>query len=48
MSVLDREWLSDDIIQMYYDIQAKVCGDNVHLTNPVITQAIKCLNDIDR
>lgn len=49
ISVMGNEWISDDHIQIYFDlINDKVLGNlPMCLINPVIVQAVKCLLDYD-
>jgi sentrin-specific protease 8 len=46
MDILGSKWLTDDTIQMYFDaLTAKVIRNDIFLMNPVLTQALKCLED---
>lgn len=48
LSVLEGKWITDDTIQMYFQLlESNVLRSNekVLLLSPVVTQAIKSLND---
>lgn len=48
MEILESSWITDDAIQTYYDaLTSKVLKNDILLMNPVIVQAIKCLEDIN-
>lgn len=50
LSLLENKWVTDDTIQLYYDsLTSTVLRSNnkVLLMNPVVTQALKCLPDVD-
>lgn len=47
LSLMEGEWVTDDTIQTYYSFMETVIAKDlkVHLMNPVISQATKCLRD---
>lgn len=48
LSVLEGKWITDDTIQMYFQLLESTVmrsDENVLLLSPVVTQAIKSLND---
>lgn len=42
-------WLSDDVIHLYFELLNNnvVNGMPIYIVNPVIVQAIKCLNNVE-
>ncbi|KAG8319506.1 hypothetical protein J6590_090586 [Homalodisca vitripennis] len=48
-SILNNDWLTDDPIKVYYDLlRTQVVGStDIFLMDPVISQGVKCLEDID-
>lgn len=48
LSVLQLDWLTDSALQFYFNLlTTKVIKPDIYLMNPVIAQAIKCLEDTD-
>ncbi|KAG8291811.1 SUMO1 sentrin specific peptidase 8 [Homalodisca vitripennis] len=48
MSIIESKYITDDSIDVYYNmLTSKVVKQEILLMNPVITQAVKCLNDTD-
>lgn len=49
MSLLNNEWLNDDMIRIYLEMlnDKIVNNENIYFINPVVSQAIKCLDDTD-
>ncbi|KAG8305508.1 SUMO1 sentrin specific peptidase 8 [Homalodisca vitripennis] len=46
MSIMESKYITDDSIELYYNmLTAKIVKQEILLMNPVVTQAIKCLED---
>ncbi|KAG8323747.1 SUMO1 sentrin specific peptidase 8 [Homalodisca vitripennis] len=47
-SILNNHWLTDDLIQFYFNVlSAKVTKKEIYLMEPIVSQALKCLYDTD-
>lgn len=47
LSLLQGDWVTDEPIQIYFDLLVSGIDNNIHLMNPAISQAVKCLRETD-
>lgn len=48
ISLLESKWITDDVIGTFYNILSEnVTESSTFLMNPIVAQALKCLDDTD-